>query len=197
MGAQLNNVTLCRTSLSDVTLLPGPTDGATAVTVWSLEMTSPSQMRSGRLPAPLPELRTHHDDEAGTSRGCYAAIGAPWHWVDRADWTLEQWQAWTDRPEHHIVTAWIDDNLMGYYELEQQAGAVEIAYFGITVAAMGQGIGGWLLTEALTHAWRLPDTTRVWVHTCSLDAPAALANYEARGMNRFAEHIEWRLVTPQ
>ena len=180
-----------------MTLLPGPGDGATAVTVWSLEMTSPSQMRSGRVPAPLPELRTHHDDEAGTSRGCYAAIGAPWHWVDRADWTLEQWQAWTDRPAHHIVTAWIDDNLVGYYELEQKAEAVEIAYFGVTVAAMGQGIGGWLLTEALTHAWRLPDTTRVWVHTCSLDAPAALAHYEARGMKQFDESVEWRLVRPQ
>ena len=180
-----------------MSLQPGPGDGATAVTVWSLEMTSPSQMRAGRVPAPLPELRTHHDDEAGTSRGCYAAIGAPWHWVDRADWTLEQWQAWTDRPEHHIVTVWLEDDLVGYYELEQQAGDVEIAYFGVIVAAMGRGIGGWLLTEALTHAWRLPDTTRVWVHTCSLDAPAALANYKARGMTQFDESVEWRLVRPQ
>jgi hypothetical protein len=24
--------------------------------------------------------------------------------------------------------------------------------------------------------------TRVWVHTCTLDHPAALANYQARGM---------------
>jgi len=167
------------------------------VTVWSLEMKSPGQVRSGRTLDRALELRPHHADKARTSRDCYVAIGAPWHWVDRADWTLEQWQEWTDRPEHHIVTAWLDDALVGYYELEQQSGAVEIAYFGITVAAMGQGIGGWLLTETLQHAWRLPDTTRVWVHTCSLDAPAALANYEARGMTRFAEHIEWRLVTPQ
>ena len=27
----------------------------------------------------------------------------------------------------------------------------------------------------------LPATSRVWVHTCSLDGPAALRNYERRG----------------
>jgi GNAT superfamily N-acetyltransferase len=197
VGAHSFNATLCRTSLSLVTLLPGPGDGASAVTVWSLEMMAADQVRSGRTLDRAPTLRTTHADKARTSRDCYAAIGTPWHWVDRADWTFEQWQAWTDRPDHHLVTAWLDDALVGYYELEQQAGVVEIAYFGITPGAMGRGFGGWLLTETLQHAWRLPDTTRVWVHTCSLDAPAALANYEARGMNRFAERIEWRLVTPQ
>jgi hypothetical protein len=184
--------------VSDVTLLPGPGEGASAVTVWSLEMTAADQVRSGRTLDRVPELRTTHVDKAHISRDCYAAIGAPWHWVDRADWTLDQWQAWTDRPDHHLVTAWRDDALVGYYELEQQGdGLVEIAYFGITTGAIGQGIGGWLLTETLLHAWRLPDTSRVWVHTCSLDAPAALANYESRGMTRFNHTIEWRLVTPQ
>ena len=27
----------------------------------------------------------------------------------------------------------------------------------------------------------MPATQRVWVHTCSLDGPAALRNYERRG----------------
>jgi hypothetical protein len=31
------------------------------------------------------------------------------------------------------------------------------------------------------HAWQLT-TTRVWLHTCSLDSPHALANYQARGL---------------
>jgi hypothetical protein len=44
------------------------------------------------------------------------------------------------------------------------------------------------------HAWCLKDTRRVWVHTCSLDGPAALPNYEARGMVRFAETTEWHLL---
>ena len=77
-------------------------------------------------------------------------------------------------------------------ELDGSSGSdVEIAYFGLLAAFTGQGLGGHLLTEAIRHAWTLSDrhpvpaTTRVWVHTCSNDGPAALANYRARGLRVF------------
>jgi len=38
-----------------------------------------------------------------------------------------------------------------------------------------------MLTDALQRAWAW-NAHRVWVHTCSLDHPAALKNYAARGM---------------
>jgi hypothetical protein len=38
-----------------------------------------------------------------------------------------------------------------------------------------------MLTDALERAWAW-DARRVWVHTCNLDHPAAVKNYEARGM---------------
>jgi GNAT superfamily N-acetyltransferase len=75
----------------------------------------------------------------------------------------------------------------GYAELERQgAGDVEIAYFGLIPAFIGQGLGGWLLSHVIERAWAMAATTRVWVHTCSLDGPHALANYKARGMVEFA-----------
>jgi GNAT superfamily N-acetyltransferase len=46
---------------------------------------------------------------------------------------------------------------------------------------IGRGLGGALLTSAIDEAWRL-SPKRVWVHTCTLDHPQALANYQARGM---------------
>lgn len=178
-----------------MTLLPGPADGATPVTVWSLEQTETRRIQPGRAFDPIPRLDFVTEGKSALSRTCYALVGADWHWVDRAQWSEAQWSSWTDRPEHHLVIATADEAIVGYYELEQEPdGVVEIAYFGITTAAMGRGIGGWLLTEALTHAWHLTGTRRVWVHTCSLDSPAALANYEARGMTRFAEHTEWRVL---
>jgi GNAT superfamily N-acetyltransferase len=95
------------------------------------------------------------------------------------------------------VTCRADGEFAGYYELERQAdGDVEIAYIGLMTQAIGRGIGGSLLESALRHAWQLPGTRRVWVHTCTLDAPAALANYQARGMRIFHTETEWRLVTP-
>ena len=46
------------------------------------------------------------------------------------------------------------------------------------------GLGGWALTEAVRRGWDM-GAGRVWVHTCDLDHPGALANYLARGFTVF------------
>ena len=38
-----------------------------------------------------------------------------------------------------------------------------------------------MLTRAVEEAWRTPHARRVWLHTCTLDGPAALPNYLGRG----------------
>lgn len=65
--------------------------------------------------------------------------------------------------------------------MRREKSEVEIAYFGLAPHFVGRGLGGALLTSAIEEAWRW-DASRVWVHTCSLDHPSALRNYEARGM---------------
>jgi len=51
------------------------------------------------------------------------------------------------------------------------------------------GFGGYLLTHAIRSAWD-SGATRVWVHTCTLDHPSALANYVARGMKVYRTETE-------
>lgn len=174
-------------------LLAGPVEGAVAVTVTSLEMTSPSDVR----PAPAPagaSWRCVEPSSPDLSREFYRRVGAPWHWVDRRDWSLAQWAAWTNRPAHHLLVCFRDGADAGYAELEEQdGGSVEIAYFGLLPEALGGGLGRWWLSIVLQHAWSLPDTRRVWVHTCSLDGPAALPTYRGRGLVEFAREVEWRL----
>lgn len=180
-----------------MTLLAGFEPGATEVRVWSLEMRDPALLRAARQPAVALTLMRAEQPAPQLSRFLYLAIGGQWHWVDRLAWTDEQWQAWVDRPEHTLVSCWVDGVPAGYFELEQQGSEVELAYFGLMPDFIGQGLGGWLLTEALRTAWGIQGTTRVWVHTCSLDAPSALANYQARGMQVCAEETEWRrLIEP-
>jgi hypothetical protein len=58
--------------------------------------------------------------------------------------------------------------------------SVEIAYFGLAPDAIGQGLGKHLLSYAVLDAWGMKPK-RVWLHTCTLDHPAALPNYLARG----------------
>jgi GNAT superfamily N-acetyltransferase len=180
-----------------MTLVSEDVPGASPVTVWSLETTAASDVVDARPPDTEVELRVVTDDRARVSRECYQSVGDPWYWVDRIEWDDSRWEQWAERDDLCTVTCWADGEFAGYYELERQVdGDVEIAYIGLMTHAIGRGIGGWLLESALRHAWRLPGTRRVWVHTCTLDAPAALANYQARGMRIFHTETEWRLVTP-
>ena len=91
-----------------------------------------------------------------------------------------------ERDELETWVARVGAETAGYFELEWQAGAqVELAYFGLLPGFIGRGLGRELLATAVERAWALRPR-RVWVHTCSLDHPSALANYRARGFSVYA-----------
>ena len=116
------------------------------------------------------------------NRFLYLAVGAAWAWNDKRSWTDEQWRTYAEADRLCTFVAWWDGSPAGYYELDRhEDGSIEIAYFGLMPAFLGRGLGGALLTSALEEAWKVRPP-RVWVHTCTLDHPAALANYQARGM---------------
>jgi GNAT superfamily N-acetyltransferase len=88
--------------------------------------------------------------------------------------------------------AYVAGTPAGYCELERQPdAAVELVYFGLLPRFIGQGLGGTLLTAAITRAWEM-GAQRVWLHTCTLDHPQALANDQARGVRimRREERVE-------
>lgn len=135
------------------------------------------------------------------ARALYAAVGRSYHWYDRDAWTDERLSAHLANPN---VAVWVLRHLgrpIGYFELargsdstpgsdsmvESDPGVgtdVEIAYFGLIPAVHGRGLGKKLLEVAVRAAFATP-TKRVWLHTCTLDHSAALANYRARGFVPF------------
>ena len=153
------------------------------VTVTHLELTSPDALRPARRHVPA-GARVDRVADPGLNQLLYREIGARWACTDCLGWTADEWAAWTARVHTDVLR--VDGSIAGFYELEPQAGGdVEVAIFGLRDAFHGRGLGGHLLTEAARRAWALPGTRRVWVHTCSLDGPYALANYEARGFRTF------------
>lgn len=151
-------------------------------TTYYLEMLSPEQLRGKPLPA---ELRIVECElkQFQLNRFLYQLVGEPWLWTDKLVWTDEQWQALINRQNHRTWVAYQKGAIAGYYELQMSdEGSVEILYFGLVEAFFGQGFGGPLLSHALQSAWDWPGVKRVWVHTCTLDHPSALSNYQARGL---------------
>lgn len=161
------------------------------VTTWYLEMRAVSQLR----PAPAPRVpyrieRVEHPS-AAFARYLYTAVGGGHHWTDRLPWSKTRWEAHLRREQVELYTLQSAGAPIGYVELEQQgAGDVQLTYFGLLPEHVGQGWGGFWLTRAVQLGWQLGDAARVWVHTCSLDAPAALANYQARGFELYRQKTE-------
>jgi ribosomal protein S18 acetylase RimI-like enzyme len=146
-----------------------------------LEMRSPAAVRPS--PRHHPDLAVVREDGCPPSlyRALYLGVGRAYHWTDRAAWTDAEIVAHLTQPGVAVWVARVGGAAAGFFELRDWPdGSTEIAYFGLLPGFVGRGLGGALLTEALGRAWeRRP--TRVWLHTSSLDHPAALANYQARG----------------
>jgi GNAT superfamily N-acetyltransferase len=166
------------------------------VTTTYLEQRSPDDLVPAREPS-LPASITRVDDLAPEfSRFLYTAVGGDWHWLNRLPWTLQQWTNWLSRPGAEDWVAWVNGAPAGYVELDaathDDGTHAEIASFGLLPRYIGRGLGGRLLAHGITKAWtlherfaELPRVTRVWVHTCTLDGPHALANYHARGFRTY------------
>lgn len=158
---------------------PSPT------TIFHLEMRDRSDFRPGVRPGGFRvELVDPPDPER--NRELYRTVGGDWQWTDKLAWSEDEWRKYVCRDSLKTYTGSLDGKEIGYFELESQDGGnVEIAYFGLLPEFIGKGLGGALLTAAIEIAWGLPDTRRVWVHTCTLDHEHALANYMKRGFSNF------------
>jgi ribosomal protein S18 acetylase RimI-like enzyme len=120
-------------------------------------------------------------------RYLYAEVGREWHWVDRLAWDDDAIRAHLAQPSISLWTVQVSGAPAGWFELKRQDdGSVEIAYFGILPQFRRRGLGKYLLTAAVTQAWQ-DGARRVWLHTCTLDDPAALPNYRARGFIPYKE----------
>ena len=127
-----------------------------------------------RVEVPTPEL----------NRLLYVAVGTGWAWRDRLPWDRARWLAYLDRAEVETWMMYVRGSPAGYFELERQGESIEVAYFGLLPAFIGLGLGGALLTAAIARGFDL-GAARVWLHTCTLDHPQALANYVARGLRPY------------
>lgn len=163
------------------------------VTTWSLELTEPPAVAATARRRDY-ELRRAHTVCPQLNRFLYASVGADWTWYMRLSWRFDEWLAFLDRDEVETWIAYAGGNPAGYFELERQPqDSVEIAYFGLLPQFIGKGMGAALLEDAIEAAFEAGGR-RVWLHTCSMDHPAALANYQARGFRIFDTTVEYEDV---
>lgn len=115
-------------------------------------------------------------------RFLYNAVGQEYHWTDRNAWSDRELETYLARPTTTLLVLYVRGTPAGYVELNaaSEEPGTEVAYFGLIPAFHGRGLGKHLLSVGVQRAFE-DGAERVWVHTCSLDGPHALANYRARG----------------
>lgn len=184
---------------SAVRLCDGYTDipaGRIAAIATTLEMLKP--------PAPRPspplreglEIRRIERPDPDWYRRLFRHVGEPWLWHSRLrlseaalsaiihDERVAIWSLSAVEPGGELVS---DEGLL---ELDfREAGACELAFFGLSVALTGRGVGRNLMAHAVAQAWQRP-IRRFWVHTCTLDHPSALGFYIRSGFVPVKRQLE-------
>ena len=161
-----------------------------SVLVTYLEMHSAAELRPKRCSDPAFQVQEARIKQWPVNRFFYSFVGGPWAWWEKLSWSDEQWRAYAENDRLRTWIATYAGSPAGYFELRRdEADGIEINYFGLAPAFLGRGLGGPLLTIALEEAWAT-QPKRVWVHTCTLGHPAALANYQARGMKIYRTEVE-------
>lgn len=123
-------------------------------------------------------------------RNLYRAVGTDWLWFSRLVMADEKLQAILDDPQVEFFALRQDGRDAGILELDfSKPGECELAFFGVAPGLVGTGVGRTLMNEAIARAWARP-LKRFWVHTCSLDHPAALDFYRRSGFVPFAFQVE-------
>jgi GNAT superfamily N-acetyltransferase len=128
--------------------------------------------------------------DADSYRNMFRRIGAPYLWSSRLTMSDRSLQAILDDPDVENYELRRDGSPDGMLELDfREAGSCEIAFFGLVREAQGRGLGRYLMRFALQRAWKR-SIDRVWLHTCTLDHPGAIAFYRKCGFEPYKRQFE-------
>jgi GNAT superfamily N-acetyltransferase len=156
------------------------------VTVYYLEMLT----RSCRfVPPPRVGLTVVHiqSPTVPNYRSLYDAVGKEFHWLSRRKMSDEALAAILADPRNELHVLHVDGTAGGFAELDRrQPHDIELVQFGLMSEFIGQGLGKWFLQWAIDKAWSY-EPRRFWLHTCTLDHPAALPNYMKAGFVLFKQ----------
>jgi GNAT superfamily N-acetyltransferase len=157
----------------------------TEVTRTYLEMRDAAELQAAHSDDPHVRIEQLTDCPVSLFRSLYADVGRNYHWIDRLPWSDDEIAKHLLQPEISLWLMTYDGATAGYFELKKcEDDSIELAYFGLMPEFIGRGLGKHLLTCATEQAWK-EGAKRVWLHTCTLDDPAAMPNYLKRGFRPF------------
>jgi GNAT superfamily N-acetyltransferase len=165
-----------------------PAKMATVVTY--LQMLSPPAPKADLPGTNALSLDMIRPEDTERYLAIYRTLGERWMWFSRVVMQPATLAEILGNAANEAYAVRRDGRDCGLLELDfREAGDCEIAFFGLYDSEVGSGAGRWLMNRALEMAWRA-DVTRVWVHTCTFDHPAAPDFYLRSGFAAYKTAIE-------
>ena len=163
--------------------------GKVAAIVTSLEMTSPPVAQARPAPEHV-SLDLVRAPTPGWYRALFRKVGEQWLWFSRLRLDEAALAGILENPDVAVYVLKAGDEEAGILELDfRQGGSCEIVFLGLAPGFVGRGLGGYLMSQAISRAWARP-IQRLWVHTCTLDHPSALPFYIRSGFRPYQQQVE-------
>ena len=161
--------------------------GKIAAVATYLEMRrAPAEIGPSRHPGAFMPLA----GDVARYRRLFAEVGEPWLWFSRALLSDEQLRAIIEDPAVEAFAFVLEGADAGILELDfRKSRECELAFLGLVPGAIGRGLGPELAREAIRRAFARP-ISRLWLHTCTLDHPAALRFYQSAGFVPYRRALE-------
>jgi GNAT superfamily N-acetyltransferase len=155
--------------------------------VWYLELTDPKADETEK-----PELEAvrqqNIDPEDYLEK--YRKIGGKWNWAERLLMERERLLSLLSDAKNEIYYCYFEKQFAGYFELDcHNKDAIELVYFGLAPEFIGKGLGRKMMQRVFSAAGR-HQAPKLWLHTCSFDAPQALDFYLKNGFRIYKETVE-------
>lgn len=156
------------------------------VTVYYFEMLARLQRE---VPAPRDGLMVLHARTPSVPyyRFLYDAVGKHYNWLSRRKLPDDELAAILNDPLNEVHVLHVDGSPAGFAELDRrQPDEIELVQFGLMPDFIGQGLGSWFLQWVIDKVWSY-QPRRFWLHTCTLDHPAAVPTYKKAGFVQYKE----------
>jgi len=163
------------------------------VKTFYLEMLTPPQRT---VPVPREGIAFIHAQRPTVHyyRFFYDVVGDPWNWSSRKKLSDAEIAAIIHDPKVEMHVMYVDGVPGGFAELDRRKeGEIELVQFGLLPDFIGKGLGKYFLQWTIDKAWS-HQPKRLWLHTCTLDHPAALPNYLKAGFVIYKEEQSQREI---
>ncbi|MDY0167616.1 MAG: GNAT family N-acetyltransferase [Thermoguttaceae bacterium] len=156
------------------------------VTVYYLEMLAPLS-QTVAAPRNCPMVLYAQKPTVPYYRFLYNTVGQEYQWFGRRKLSDVELADIIGDPRNELYVLHVDGTPAGFAELDRrQPDEIELVQFGLMPEIIGQGFGKWFLQWIIDRAWSY-QPRRIWLHTCTLDHPAALPLYNKAGFVQYRQ----------